>query len=186
MPLYVLNADGGEGMGRRQCTSEYKLKPIRRKTRQLLGAPMKPDGVPGQPKPGRFAETWVGFSTDEADRTESIREPLYTRSRFPLLELGLSVDHCQAINRAAGFSDVIKSSCVGCPFHTNRNWRAMRNERPAEFADAVQFDAAMRHGAARANAQGQPLRGQMFLHRSRVPLDQAPIDRVTAREWQAR
>lgn len=27
------------------------------------------------------------------------------------------------------------------------------------------------------------LRGSMFLHRSRVPLDQAPIDRVTRREW---
>lgn len=186
MPLYVLNPDGGDGMGRRQCTSEYKLKPIRRKTRELLGAPMKPDGVPGQPKRGRVAETWVGFSTDEADRTDSIREPLYTRSRFPLLELGLSVDHCQAINRAAGFADVVKSSCIGCPFHTNRNWRAMRDQRPAEFADAVDFDHAMRHGSARANAQGQPLRGQMFLHRSRVPLGEAPIDRVTAREWKAR
>jgi hypothetical protein len=26
----------------------------------------------------------------------------------------------------------------------------------------------------------------MFLHRARVPLGEAPIDRVTAREWQAR
>ncbi|MGC9544845.1 hypothetical protein [Streptomyces sp. UG1] len=28
--------------------------------------------------------------------------------------------------------------------------------------------------------------GQAFLHRSRVPLDQAPIDHVTAAEWVAR
>ena len=48
------------------------------------------------------------------------------------------------------------------------------------------FDHAIRHGSARALALGKPLRGQMFLHRSRVPLDQAPIDRVTARQWAAR
>ncbi|MFF4031691.1 hypothetical protein ACFYZ2_18395 [Streptomyces sviceus] len=50
----------------------------------------------------------------------------------------------------------------------------------------VAFDAAIRQGNARANASGSRLLGQAFLHRSRVPLDQAPIDHVTAAEWAAR
>ncbi|WP_258539649.1 hypothetical protein [Streptomyces ipomoeae] len=50
----------------------------------------------------------------------------------------------------------------------------------------VEFDAAIRAGNARANADGKRLLGQAFLHRSRVPLDQAPIDHVTAREWAQR
>ncbi|MEH0658511.1 hypothetical protein QA860_12360 [Streptomyces stelliscabiei] len=50
----------------------------------------------------------------------------------------------------------------------------------------VAFDAAIRQGNARANAAGNRLLGQAFLHRSRVPLDQAPIDHVTAAEWAAR
>jgi hypothetical protein len=62
----------------------------------------------------------------------------------------------------------------------------MRDERPEEFADAVDFDRAIRHGNARAKANGTPLRGQAFLHRSRLPLDEAPIGRVTAHEWAAR
>jgi hypothetical protein len=188
MPLYVRNPDGGDGMGRRQCTSEYKLKPIRRQVRELLGARPKPNGVPGPVPVGRYVEQWVGISADERDRAESVaaREPLYTRSRFPLLELELARGHCEAINRAAGFETVAKSACIGCPFHTNRQWRRMRDERPEEFADAVEFDAAMRHGSARANAQGQPLRGEMFLHRSRLPLDAAPLDRVTGHEWRGR
>lgn len=188
MPLYVRNPDGGDGMGRRQCTSEYKLKPLRRKVRELLGAHPDERGVPGRVPAGRWVEQWVGISSDEQDRAEGVqaREPRYTRSRFPLLELGLSREHCAAINRAAGFLDVAKSACIGCPYHTNRQWRIMRDERPDEFADAVEFDRAMRHGSARANAQGQPLRGQMYLHRSRVPLDQAPVDRVTTREWASR
>jgi hypothetical protein len=46
----------------------------------------------------------------------------------------------------------------------------------------VEFDAAIRAGNARANADGKPLLGTAYLHRSRVPLDQAPIDHVTAHE----
>ena len=38
MPYFVRNPDGTDGMGRRQCTSEYKLAPINRKVRELLGA----------------------------------------------------------------------------------------------------------------------------------------------------
>lgn len=55
IPYFVRNPDGTEGMGRRQCTSEYKLAPINRKVRELLGA-AAPDfrRVPR----GRLAEQW--------------------------------------------------------------------------------------------------------------------------------
>lgn len=46
----------------------------------------------------------------------------------------------------------------------------------------MEFDAAIRKGNARANATGNRLLGEAFLHRSRVPLDQAPIDHVTTAE----
>ncbi|MFG2970864.1 hypothetical protein ACGFZS_47110 [Streptomyces sp. NPDC048288] len=58
--------------------------------------------------------------------------------------------------------------------------------RNPEWADAVAFDQQIRHGNARAIANGTPLNGEAFLHRSRLPLAQAPIDRVTAHEWQSR
>lgn len=38
IPYFVRNPDGSDGMGRRQCTAEYKLAPIGRKARELLGA----------------------------------------------------------------------------------------------------------------------------------------------------
>jgi hypothetical protein len=49
-----------------------------------------------------------------------------------------------------------------------------------EWADAVAFDKAIRHGSARANADGHPPRGRFFPHRQRVPLDQV-ILRIPAR-----
>jgi hypothetical protein len=63
----------------------------------------------------------------------------------------------------------------GCPFHDDGFWLALRENSPSEWADAVAFDRAVRHGSARANAAGQPLRGQFFLHRQRVPLDEVVL-----------
>lgn len=74
---------------------------------------------------------------------------------------------------------------ITCPFHGNAQWRHIRDSSPTEWADVVEFDAAIRKGNARANATGNRLLGQAFLHRSRIPLSEAPIDHITAAEWAA-
>lgn len=185
MPLFIKNQDGGDGMTRRQCTSEYKLKPIKRKVRQLLGYP-HPTPVPR----GLYAEQWIGISRDEIGRAKDSGIQ-YLKSAFPLLDLigaadgreGWTRDDCLRYLRASGWETTPKSACIGCPFHGNAQWRALRDGNPEEWADAVAFDAAIRSGNARGNANGKPLLGEAYLHRSRRPLDQAPIDRVTAFEW---
>ncbi|HZM81688.1 MAG TPA: hypothetical protein VFC19_38705 [Candidatus Limnocylindrales bacterium] len=58
----------------------------------------------------------------------------------------------------------------------------MRDHYPDEWADAVALEAAIRRGGARA----LPLRGETFLHSSRVPLAVALIDQVTSAEWKQR
>jgi hypothetical protein len=168
--------DDGKGIGRRQCTHEYKLAPITRKVRELLGA--KPPAYRRVPA-GRICEQWIGFSTDEIGRVSDHQRVGYLTSRYPLLELGVSRADCQRWLTARGWGSTVKSACIGCPFHGNRAWRDLRDNHPDEWAEAVAFDHAIRHGGAR----GAELRGTAYLHASRVPLDQAPIDRVTRREW---
>jgi len=180
MPMYVLNKNGTPGMVRRQCTSEYKIKPIKAAVRKLLGCP-HPTPVPK----GVYVEQWVGISTDEAHRMHE-SDVNYSRNRYPLIELGMSRVDCIRYLTELGWGETPKSACVGCPFHGNAAWRKLRDTAPADFADAVAFDAAIRGGTAKANAEGKSLRGQMFLHRSRVPLGVAPIDRVTGHEWKSR
>jgi hypothetical protein len=52
------------GMIRRQCTNEYKIVPIRRKVRELLG-------IAGRRSPTALvAEQWIGISLDEAVRVK--------------------------------------------------------------------------------------------------------------------
>lgn len=171
VPYFVRNPDGSDGMGRRQCTSEYKLTPINRKVRELLGAAAP--AFRRVPR-GQVAEQWIGFSTDEITRVSRSRVS-YLRARHPLLELGMSRRDCTRYLDRAGWGDTAKSACIGCPYHGNRMWRELRDERPEEWADAVAFDEEIRKGGAR----GKHLRGQAFLHRSRIPLSIAPIDRWT-------
>lgn len=173
VPYFVRNPDGTSGMVRRQCTSEYKLRPIKAQVRELLGYP--------HPKPiprGTYAEQWIGFSTDEVHRVRDTLDVQYARPRYPLLELGMSRKDCGRWLAVHGWTSVEKSACIGCPFHGNRQWRDLRDNDPAGWADAVAFDAAIRKGGAR----GLPLNGEAYLHRSRIPLAIAPIDRVTRAE----
>lgn len=196
MPLFIRNPDGTEGMARRQCTGDYKVKPIKRKIRELLGHP-HPEPVPK----GLYVEQWIGISTDERGRamevdpdapegTRRLRlkvgDARYARNRYPLLELGMSREQCEVLLAGTGFDGTPKSACVGCPYHSNRQWRDMRDNHPDEWADAVEFDESVRHGSARATAQGQDLIGNAYLHRARVALPLAPIDHVTSAEWRSR
>lgn len=169
MPLYTLGPNGERGMARRQCTSEYKIKPIKAEVRRRLGYP-HPKRVPA----GVLAEMAIGISLDEIGRARDA-DVRYMRNTFPLLDLGWRRGDCRAFLRGHGLGDTPRSSCLGCPYHRDDFWLHLKENSPAEWADAVAFDHAIRHGAARANAAGHPLRGQFFLHPARVPLDQAPL-----------
>jgi hypothetical protein len=176
MPLHILNPDGKPGMTRRQCTGQYKITPIKRKVRELLGYP-HPQRIPD----GVWVEQWVGISTDEFHRAKD-SSVKYIRTRHPLIDLGWTRTDCIRYLTSRGFADTPKSACLGCPYHGNAQWRHIRDTSPDEWQDVVAFDAAIRRGNARANASGNRLLGEAFLHRSRVPLGEAPIDHVTAAE----
>jgi hypothetical protein len=197
VPFYLRNLNGGEGMGRRQCTAEYKLAPIKAKVRELLGATVTDDGRVGRVGGKRgalYVEQWVGISRDEAQRAKD-SDVLYARNAFPLLAVGVSGQHeplvgadgrpgwtrndCRRFLRRHGFGETPKSACIGCPFHGNRAWRDLRDNHPAEWADAVAFDRELRTTATLEHLE---LEAKPYLHRSRLPLDEAPIDRVTRRE----
>lgn len=186
MPLH-LRGEKGDGIGRRQCTQEYKLVPIKRKVRELLGA--KPTLTPsGKPtvgrvggRPGaRHVEMWVGISTDEIERQKPA-DVSYVRRVDPLLDVvPMSRADCLAYLVQRWPWPVVRSACIGCPFHDNAEWRRMRDETPVEFADAVAFDKALRSDSLRT------FKSEAFLHPDRVPLDEANLDRETRAEWKRR
>lgn len=181
MPMFVRNPDGSRGMVRRQCTSEYKVRPIKEQVRRLLGAKDKANGRPGNPPKGAKVTQWIGISTDEFHRAKD-SDVGYIRHAFPLLDINWSRQHCLDYLRDSGWESTPKSACIGCPFHHDSQWRDLRDNYPDDWADAVKFDAEIRNGSARANKNGQPLRGHMYLHSSLLPLADAPLTRKTTAE----
>lgn len=154
IPWFTVNPDGSHGMGRRQCTSEYKVRPIQRKIVELTGGRKRAS-----------ANVWIGISTDEIQRMRPSRVQ-YIVNRHPLIEAGLSRRDCQAWLFDKGW-DAPRSACIGCPFHSDREWRLLS---PAEFADACEVDAAIRRPT-------RGIRAEQFMHAQRVPL--ADVDLST-------
>ena len=89
IPVFLKGNEGEEdGIGRRQCTDNYKIRPIRRRIRELLG--LKPrQQVPN----GTTVELWLGISTDEAIRMRTSRDR-WMVNRYPLIEAGMSRKDC--------------------------------------------------------------------------------------------
>lgn len=168
LPYFVDGSDGREGRIRRQCTAEYKIEPIETYIRRhvLNLAPRQ-----RAPRTVQVVQ-WRGISADESQRMKPSREP-WMEVRYPLaMELGMTRHDCLRWMERNGYPRPPRSACIGCPFHSNHEWRDMRDNRPDEWADAVEFDAAIRTAGG--------MRGDSFLHRSLLPLDQAPIDGNTA------
>jgi hypothetical protein len=163
IPWFMINPDGSKGMGRRQCTMEYKIAPINKKIRELLGI-AKGARVPK----GVIVEQWIGISTDELERVKRSKHK-WIEHRWPLLEAGMNRRQCIDWMAERQFS-APKSACLGCPFHSNAEWRNIRDNDPEGWADVVAVDKAMREG------DGGKMRGIEYMHRSCLPIDQAPID----------
>jgi hypothetical protein len=160
VPWFIVNPDGSQGMGRRQCTAEYKLKPLRRKQRELLGLKK------GQRVKEPMCETLIGISTDEIFRVKPSHDR-FAVSRWPLIEKNMSRQDCLGWMERKGYPLPPKSSCIGCPYHSDNEWRAIKAD-PQLWADAVEIDRAIREPV-----RGQ--RGRQFMHRSCVPLDEVDL-----------
>lgn len=159
MPLFVKLPEGKRGMVRRQCTKEYKLEPIRRfiKT-EILGLSKTARW------PSHHAVTQVyGISLDEYQR---MREPegVWVQNEYPLVKMRWDREATIEWARQRFPGHVFpRSACIGCPFHSDAEWRRIKTENPEGWAEAVEMDRALR------NAEG--MRGEVYLHKSLVPLE---------------
>lgn len=137
------------GMGRRQCTREYKLDPLRRKMRELVG------------KKGQV-EVCIGISVDEAHRMKPSRNQ-WQRHTWPLIDLRMTRADCLAWMDRMGYPTPPKSSCLGCPYHSDTQWQEIKAV-PAEWADVVAVDQAIRFFPK--------MRKPQFMHRSCKAIDE--------------
>jgi hypothetical protein len=166
-PVFVRNDDDGTGILRRQCTGDFKIVPIEREVRRLLGL------KPGQRWPRHAAaEQWIGISTDEIIRARPSDRAAIVR-KYPLIDARMNRWDCMQWLRRHDCPVPPKSACIFCPFRSNAEWREVRDD-PQAWDYVIRVDQAVR---------AIPHRGRMlegYLHQDLKPIDQ--VDLSTAAE----
>lgn len=166
IPAFLADRTGkAAGMNWRQCTTDYKIAPIKAEVRSRLGlAPRSP--VP----PGASVEMWLGISADEHVRMRTAPDPWIVNC-YPLVEKDLTRRDCiEWFKREYPGRDLPRSACVACPYRSREAWIELASDDPDGFADAVRTDHILRSAGHNASRM---FRNKVFLHPRRIPLDQA-------------
>ena len=167
IPAYILNPDGTRGIMGRKCTTDFKIMPIQRMTRQLLGLKqVRTKNI--------LVEQWIGISADEAHRMKPSRVP-WIKHRWPLIDLRMTRSDCLKWMEANRYPEPPRSACYFCPFHGDAEWINLRDNQPREFKKAIAFEERL----SAAYSEDSGFRGQgAFLHNSLVPIGEAVLGTV--------
>ena len=164
IPLFGLmpNGEVAAALGR-SCTADYKIKPIEKKIKQLAE-------IKRGEKEAKVTQ-WIGISYDEIQRMKESQQ-YWTKLRYPLIELEMHRHHCKEWMAKNGYPEPPRSACYYCPFHSDHEWRNLRNSDPEHFAKAIAFDKDIRELSKR----DQAMKMDAYLHRSCKPLDEVDFD----------
>lgn len=171
LPFMVCGECGGtgktsaveHGLTSRHCTWDYKIKPVHKAARERMGLKR------GQHAKGVVsALQLMGISVDEAHRARPSKIDWIVNG-YPLIDANLSREDCKRVCREVFGEVPPRSSCYFCPYHSDAYWRWLKKDHSAEYAKAVDFDARFRLSQPR-------LVGEVFIHRSMRPLDEAVTD----------
>lgn len=156
IPAFIV--DGGKVVGliNRACTRDYKIRPIDKKVRELIGL------RPGQRAPTEVVVTqWIGISRDEVQRMKPSRMK-YVQNRWPLVDRGMRRHDCLLWMERNGYGRPPRSACTFCPYHSNAEWLSLTDEERQEAIDLDNNIASFKG----TNELRSGLRGDIFLHRS--------------------
>ena len=168
IPVYVDSPQ--RSMAPRQCTANFKIKPIQKKARELLG--IKKHGK--MPK-DYIVENNMGITRDEIYRVKESRTS-WMVSRWPLIEKNMTRWDCQLWFEER-FPDrkLQKSACIGCPYQSDRQFREMKLNDPKSWEDLVDFDHSLRSGVRHAFGMKFPA----YIHKTMTPIDEVDFSNET-------
>lgn len=167
VPVFTINGQV-QGQLRRQCTREFKIEPITKKVRELMG--YKP-----RQRIKKSAQSIQGISYDEMQRMKPSRDK-WMSNRYPLVENGINARQCHDILIDEGFPNPKRSACVYCPYHSDHYWLDLKTNHSTEWDKAVAFDEAVRDMSMR------DLTDPAYVHRSCKPLKDVSFRHITHQE----
>ena len=112
----------------RECTREFKIRPINRFARSL-----------GCTESNPMIED-LGISWDEAKRANFSRDEPYIAKEFPFVDDRVTREQCYKMITDHGWPVPVKSGCYFCPFKTRSYFRQLAKEQPDLFARAMMLE----------------------------------------------
>jgi len=156
------NGDVVAAIGR-ACTADYKIRPIIKKVKELCGIKRAQKEI--------TVTQWIGISFDEMQRMKTSRDK-WCQNRWPLVEKQMRRRDCINWMLENYNKEPPRSACYYCPFHSDEEWRRLRDQDPKSFALAVKLDKEVRE----VSKIDPTLKMGVFLHRSCKPLDEVDFD----------
>lgn len=191
IPAFTLNPDGDKGLMGRKCTQDFKVVPIQRKCRELIG---KEALLAWRRKhrPAIAALNEWRHAVKEAKKQKQV-PPLRPSWAWDQCQqdalvvqwIGISADEASRAkesrvewirsewpllekrmtrNDCKRGLNAPRSACKFCPFHGDEEWARLKKEEPLEFERAGDFEIQLQ-----AQAQ-DTLRSVPYLHESCKPL----------------
>jgi len=126
LPLRLGN---DKGLIMRQCTNDYKIKPLRKYLQKVRN--------------NEKVRLWIGISLDEIERI-SKSNVNYIENYYPLIENRIKIDGIIDYFKKNNLPEPGKSACLICPFHSDKYRQIFKKQFPDEFETACKFDDKIR------------------------------------------
>lgn len=163
IPVFLRDYSTGKiMMTSRNCTDRYKIRPMRKAMREEM-----------RRRGAKKVVQMFGISTDEYTRMRDSDAKFITNS-YPLIDNNFSRADCLAWfeERYPGRT-LPRSACLGCPYHSDREWMRIATGSPDEFKATVELEADMRKTYVHHNGGKETT---PFFHSSARPLDEVMDD----------
>ena len=138
LPFFLQRPDGKpSGMLLRQCTDQYKIRPIRQYLKALRRRLQH--GRHRQPP----IDLWLGISYDEVDRIKPSTVQ-YLQHNYPLVTARMTRQECVHWLSSHDVPIPPKSACVCCPYRSPATRQDIRATEPDTWHELVTFDRMIR------------------------------------------
>lgn len=163
IPAFGKNPDGSKGILGRKCTRDFKIQPIKVKSREICGIKRGQKNV--------TVTQWIGISYDEMGRATASRES-WSQTRFPLLEMEIDREGCLKWMKANGYPQPPRSACLFCPFHSDLEWQKIKAGDQGEWQYVQDFERRLQA----VSSQCEVMRSVPYLHPSLKPIGEVDFE----------
>jgi len=168
-PFFTKNIETNKkGLLMRQCTADYKIKPVVKKIRELLNV-----GYKKRVPKGTKVELLMGISNDEVYRMKLNRLP-YIQNQYPLINMNFTRQTCLNWLKQNNYPLAPRSACTFCPYHSNEEWLKIKNGNKEEWEEVIKIDTAIRNPERfkKNNLGSGKLKDELYLHRECKPINE--------------